>query len=266
MVNIEYYHKSFSKLTQVIKERFDIPHIGAEITHKDHPKEEKVIRSTLRSKGFSSEDINQYKEIYKKSLGLWDLLAPAWIFNVMIMRYISIISKVSIINNHNKITKGVLNEIFMDSISEHLSFLLKDLEDYNSLRKRNDSDKRFTMDSEFNKLIQESLGRIMAFLFDDKLLNNPIVEREAKSVLSSLLYISNPSKELLDEKIQRIKDEILHYENLLQTKEEYIQLIIKDKPKEKLDIDRQIMALYEDILIHNRKLLSIYEEVRMTNN
>jgi hypothetical protein len=171
---VEEYRRSYSKLTEQIRKYFDVPHIGTKITDRDHHKQEKIIRSILLSRGFPSELIDLYKEIYKKTLGLRGYLSPAWTFSIIIMKYASILSKVPGISNDPKITKDIISGIVMDSISEYLSFILKDLEDYNSMLERNQSDEKYTIDYEFGLHIHDSIEETLATISNERFLNNKI--------------------------------------------------------------------------------------------
>jgi hypothetical protein len=141
------------------------------------------------------------------------------------------------------------------TLSEYLSFILKDLEEYNSLLERNQSDEKYTIDHEFKVHIQNSLDETLAVISNEKFLNNRIVESDATNVLSSILSISIQSKEILDGHIDTMKREIRQVENILQhSKGNKIKLI-------KFSSDDQESP--EDIISHHRKLLTLFEQQRM---
>jgi hypothetical protein len=252
ITNVEEYRRSFSKLREMIKKYSDLLHIEVKNMDGNHRKQEEIVRSILRSRGFPSEIIDQYKWIYDQIQRLRISLSPAWNSAIIIMKYVSILSKASSISNDKKATKDILGSIIIYCVTEYLSFILEDLEDQNPLVERDSYDGKDKLDDVFTSFISDSFDSTLGAITSGHLLNNKIIESEATNVLSSIMSISMQSKIELDENIRDVKLAIEEIENYFKLKK--LHKDIKDNGADWFNEDR---------LINHRKLLALYEQHRM---
>lgn len=79
--------------------------------------DEKVQRSMLHQKGWTPEEINEREMIFESCKDLEYLVSPYEIISVVLIRYISILSRIK----NNETAKTILNQITMDRINNLLS-------------------------------------------------------------------------------------------------------------------------------------------------
>lgn len=102
------YADSCSKLQNVIKQYFSVGDYN----------DKKVLRNVLLNRGWKPEDINNFDNLFRSSKDLSiDLISPFQVINIVLIRYILVLSKIK----YNKNAKIILDYIIMDNINRQLS-------------------------------------------------------------------------------------------------------------------------------------------------
>lgn len=219
MSSIDHYCTSFSKLTNSITESFSVPYIAG--TNKDlhetleipitktqgvDEQKNKVLRSILRNKGWPEEIIDKCSELYRKTLVLRHLLSPEAVLSIVIMRYISILSRSKLNDELDETVKrDIIKEIIMNAISEYLSFMFEEMQKFNLLLQRNGIKTVSTIDIILSDLIEEALGLTIGYISNEEHLNNIFIEKEAINTLASIISISKPNQQYIDKEIKAIR-------------------------------------------------------------
>jgi hypothetical protein len=141
-----------------------------------------------------------------------------------------------------EIKKDILNGIVMKAISDHLSYISKDVDDYNSLL----DNTRFTIDSKLNEAIERELYRIIDLSVDYS--DNVVVEEEAMDVFASILSISKPSSEFIDKKIKYLKLNLAAHKKFIAKGANDV--------KRKDRYERKLLSLYEKYKVKNEQMLT----------
>lgn len=102
--DIDGYVASCYELQELIKNILDMENSG----------DKKVQRNILRSKGWTTAEIDESDEIFHWCQKIADLVSPYEIITVVFTRYISLISKISDIED----AKTLLNHIMVDKIND----------------------------------------------------------------------------------------------------------------------------------------------------
>jgi hypothetical protein len=125
----------------------------------------------------------------------------------MVMRYTSIISKSSIDDKVNEtIKKDILKEIMMNAISDYLSLMFKEIQEFNTLLQRNRIYSTYTSDDlTFDRAIESILELTFRRIVPKKYtLNNQFFEKEAIDTLLSIINISKPNPRYVDREIKSL--------------------------------------------------------------
>jgi hypothetical protein len=179
---IEQYTEYYSKLTSIIKERFDI----SEDTKKEISSSE--FRHKLENKEWRSDDIKNYR-IWLEQVFNLEYLSSLAIFDILIARYASIIFKYS----PEGISKEILNKLIVDTIREYLmdrveEFLSKRLSTDNNARKK-------TFNDIFYGISGHAVSYFMNFAPPTQL--NKFIQNESIGLVESLYSILSPPKGFL---------------------------------------------------------------------
>jgi hypothetical protein len=257
--SIDQYYASFSKLTDAIGKAFGVPHLYPDydiadleipVTNIQEIEEQQideqrntVLRNILRHKAWPSNAIYQPGELYYQTLALRTLLSPNSTINIVIMRYATVVSRFQVNDKVDDLKKYILNKIITNVISEHVSFMFKEMEKINSLYQTNRLDTRFAIDDVINRFVENAFQSIMYVLDDRRPLNNTFIEKEAIDTLASLLSVSKPSLEYVDGVIEDIKE----HES--------------DRGGALLEHDRKIITVFEQYKERKNK-----ENVKSTNS
>jgi hypothetical protein len=127
----------------------------------------KVQRNILRKKGWTTEEINQSEVLFLCSKFLSEgLISPFWIMNVMLIRYILVLSKI----NGNEKVKVILNNIITEKITKQLSnTIVTDI------------------DNTYSNLVKEKISFVTDFM--EKYYDNRFTHEEVGGLLSSLFEV-----------------------------------------------------------------------------
>jgi hypothetical protein len=172
------------------------------------------------------------------------MYSPEWIFNIVMMRYVAIISRSRVKNNDKvdqALKKDILNEIITDAISEYISYMFKEIDRLNSLYQTNRLDTRFTIDTAISSFVEGSLN-ITGMVGIGEYLNNGynvFIEKEALDTLASIVSISKPSSQYVDQKIEYIKN---------------------------FEQEHKDQRHWEGSIIQDKKIISIFEQYKERKN
>ena len=136
-------------------------------------------------------EATKYKKFYQESCTLLSFVSPRQNIDVLLIRYVSLLSQDNVMNNEN--AKAMLDHIIMDLLSNQFTFIQKDL-DNSGLHYNEDNNKDEPL---FDHLAREKFA-VMDFIFaEGKSLEIRVIKGEAIEALSSILSILKPSKKLL---------------------------------------------------------------------
>src|SRR5215211_3179634 len=86
--------------------------------------DEKIKKNKLREIGLTGEEIKSYDNIMEHAGDIRMLVSPHQIINTILIRFISLLSKLSLDNNSNEIAIDILNRIVMNSISQQFTTII----------------------------------------------------------------------------------------------------------------------------------------------
>lgn len=225
MDNIDQYYRSFSTLTDAIGRNFGVIYMdpqyyviqddGIPITKIQQSGEQNtVLRNILRSKGWPGEAIDRSDELYLETLELRELLSPESIFNMVAIRYASIISKFNLDERVDQILKkDIMHEIITNIISEHVSFMFKEMDKLNCLFQTNGLDTQVTIDAFINGFVEHQLNLTTDLMYRQRRLHATFIEKEMIDTLVSVISISKPSQRYVEDKIESIKKDAEGFES-----------------------------------------------------
>jgi hypothetical protein len=112
MNNIDEYNSACIRFKERVYELLDILYTN----------DERIIRSKLRQKGWSAEEIDFYNDIAKDGLDIITQFAsPSVIINIIVTIYISLLAKIG--SHSNESVSEILYHIIMNALSEQFKTL-----------------------------------------------------------------------------------------------------------------------------------------------
>jgi hypothetical protein len=165
MLSIEEYDKAFSEFERCRVEKFPV---SSTLRPSDIP-----VPSILRSRGWSSEEIDKYEETWLSTIEIKDFLIKN-IFNALISRYAAIVPRIG----NNNIARDILIKFVTNQIAHQLSII------------SNESD--YPMNTVFQDLTSV-MDEVPDFYHNPEyFLYNHFINNEIKNVIALLLYLVTP--------------------------------------------------------------------------
>ena len=159
----------------------------------------KANKSKLKEIGWTDEEINSYDHIiHYTSVVLDQLIPPHEIINVILIRYLSLLTKLSI--NGNEIAKHLLYQIVMNEISHFFSLLIKRprYSGFGDIEK---------IDALYDMLTVEKWNNVIGSTVRSRFLDYKFINKEFREMQLRTLRILTPTKELIDREIASLREE-----------------------------------------------------------
>jgi rRNA-processing protein FCF1 len=155
--------------------------------------EKKVVRSKLRDKGWTQEEINSYDHILEWGRLISSWASPQEVIDILLIKYVLLLSTFILdYNNQRAIT--ILNEIVMRIISEQFSILTKaGLID--------------ELESVYSRLTIEKWNTVVGAIAKSRFLDYKFIKEEFRNAALAKLRILTPNKQIMDRELQLLYNE-----------------------------------------------------------
>lgn len=218
MVSIYEYNEAFSKFEDRRVEKFPF----SSILNPSH----KPVPSTLRSRGWSNEEIDNYEHTWHSTINIKDFIIKN-IFNALISRYAAIVHRIE----KNNIAREILIKFVTDQIARQLSII------------SNESD--YPMNTVFQEVGNSVMDDVPDFYNNPKyFLYNHFISDEIKNVIALLLYLVTPRdvvKNRAEVNSAMLKDSIKRLEELPTKRRER-------EYEAELRGDKELLGIFERLL------------------
>jgi hypothetical protein len=154
---------------------------------------EKLIRSKLREKGWNQDEIKSFKELMNEVIFIsHDFASPSAIINVIIIRYISLLAKLSSYDD-NELASQVLYRIIMKAISDQFRTIIS-------------SYKLDKVSFAYNSLTLDKWNLVIGSAMKTGLLEHSFIKKEFEDLIFHNLHTLTPTEEQAKVLVKEISD------------------------------------------------------------
>lgn len=184
-------------ILQLIKDMQELSDVCIKLRNKLHDTlsntlagEKKVVRSKLRDKGWTQEEINSYDHILKWGRSISSWAAPHEVIDILLIKYVLLLSKF-ILDYNNQRALTILNEIVMRIILEQFSILT-------------DAGLIDELEYVYSNLTLEKWNTVVGATAKSRFLDYKFIKEEFRNAALAKLRILTPNKQIIDRELQEL--------------------------------------------------------------